>query len=221
MTTTVESYIDLKADQDIRINFVSVEGDVTYATRISEVSQDTLSLEVPPEMRRHAPVAGDPIGLYVLIGGTRYYCPSRVLGYTNTALVRMIIAMPEEARPQDQRRYFRLRTVLKPSRATILNLQDKDIKEFDAVVADLSADGLQILSREAVSRHARLRLSLPLAEQGQVQALARVLATDPPEPGRVSYRLHCQFEELSPLAQEKILRYVYNRQTQLRRKGFI
>lgn len=127
----------------------------------------------------------------------------------------------------ERRHHYRVITRIVPRRASWFDEDEVTLRAFDAIILDISGGGMLIQSRDRLPPGTRL--SVIFAVDGDpvefdVRAVVVGVHTTPPSAGRMSsntFRIHATFTDLPRLDAERIVRYVYRQQLQLRRRGVL
>ena len=216
------AYVDLQPGTRIK---VSPPGDplgVSYEATVRSVLPSQLRLGLP---RRDGEVLevspGDQLTMFTTLHGRvlRFKANIRLVEVENDSF---FIETPREAEQTERREFYRLPVRIVPRRAAILDDTGDEVQPVQVVILDLSGGGAMLQSREFVAAGARLRLVFELEGDPLDMDLATlVLSCSRPQSNAQHYRLHCQFLEPNRFELERLIRYVYRQQAELRRKGVI
>jgi c-di-GMP-binding flagellar brake protein YcgR len=194
------------------------------ATRIEEVGDDSLSTLVAVEF-----FEARPLGLGVDVAG-RYihrnlpwHFTSEVIGHSDDGMFDLL-AIPDDARMAERRRFFRLSLVLPAGRAYRVlpateHLDEQSASEFDATILELSEGGLQLSSRHRIRVGDLLGVETSLPGAGPVEARMTAIRVQRPSRNRVNYRAACSFSRIDIAHRQRIAQYLMSRQIEMRRKG--
>ncbi len=127
---------------------------------------------------------------------------------------------PTEADHSERRQFYRLLTTLEPRYAARVSTEGEELERVEARILDLSGGGMQLHTRHWLPVGARLRLIFALENDPQdVDALATVLSVVRPGASRAFYRVHCRFIDLARSERERIVRFIFRKQIDFRKKG--
>lgn len=194
-----------------------------YHTLIEDLGPDSVTVLAPMEGRRYQPLAvGQPVAVHFREDGKGYLFDAAVLRTYQNPQPVVELAAPRTVYPYERREYYRLMTRLTPRSAIYLDAQGGEVRPVPAVVLDISGGGLQFASPNPLPPGAQVRFELPLDEaEPPLTALARVLNVREPEEGRELYRFNARFEDLTARERERIVRYVFQQQIELRKRGLL
>ncbi|WP_110932470.1 flagellar brake protein [Paenibacillus bouchesdurhonensis] len=194
----------------------SKEVDKEYKSRIADVEDDTLLIEIPIESgsgRMKRLFMGDELSIYFLTDqGVKNYFNTYVLGFADDIVQLVRIRRPElETITKIQRRHF-LRVVAKLDIAVKL----KDDTRFVALTEDVGGGGVSLLTegKYRISEGEQLYCWLLLAyKNGSIDHVpfeAEVVRTKKLETGRIMLML--KFVSISDMERQKLIRYCFERQ---------
>lgn len=204
---------------------VSPPGDplgAAYEATVRSVMPSSLRLGMPrrdDEMLEVQP--GDALTLFTTLHSRvyRFHATARMVEVENDSF---IIDAPREAERTERRHFYRLATRIVPRRVSLLDDDGKQAGVLHAVILDLSGGGALLQSREEAPVGGRIRIAFELeGEPLEMDMAALVLSSVAPGQFAQHFRLHCQFLEPNRSEIERLVRYVYRQQAELRRKGVI
>jgi c-di-GMP-binding flagellar brake protein YcgR len=128
-----------------------------------------------------------------------------------------------------RRKYFRLDCLLSteyrvcPEKSEAMNEADTSEPSYKkAITKNLSGSGMCIVTDEEIQYGTNLELILSISEQVKVKVAAAVMRCSCLETSRhVKYEIGLHFTELSKSAQESIIKYIFDQQRILLKKGLI
>ncbi len=197
-----------------------MDGDRTYSTVIDDVQQAFITVQTPTIRREivRMPV-GTTLRAYVREGAVAFVFETEVLGHVDSAAPSMLLAAPTRVQRIEQRRHYRLQITLDAASAEVLPREGEPPKAIRAVISDLSGGGVGFLSQRRIEAGRHVQFVIPLPEQGDLIGEVRVIGFEEPEDGRVNYRYHGEFVNLTDAERERIVRFVFRQQLLLRRHG--
>lgn len=193
-----------------------------YKSRISDIRDAYIAIEVPISVKTgklKRLVTGDQISAYYITeGGMKNFFSTEVLGLHEEVIKLVLIKPPElESITRVQRRnYLRV-----PAKLEIaVNIQEK--LQFIAVTDDVSGGGLSFIcdghlpfkSKEIVSCWLLINYKAGTVEH--MPFLAEVVRIKPLETGK--QLLMCSFTDIAEYERQKVIRYCFERQFDLRKK---
>ncbi|MGE3961791.1 MAG: flagellar brake protein [Dehalococcoidia bacterium] len=204
---------------------VSPPGDpfgASYEATVRSVLPSQLRLGLPRRDRDVLEVEpGDQLTMFTTVHGRifRFTASVRLVEVDNDTF---FIDTPREAEKTERREFYRLPVRITPRVATRLDDSGKEVQPLHAVILDLGGGGVMLQSREYVAAGSRLRLVFELdGDPFDMDIATLVLTCTRPASNAQHYRLHCQFLEPNRFELERLVRFVYRQQAELRRKGVI
>ncbi len=172
---------------------------------------DRVRIDPPTDTRDLYP--GKQVDVAVLIDEVPYRFVSRVVVTQGT----FSINLPSAIRLIEKRQHYRLARGVVPTYSALCNEIGVDERRVRLTVVDISAGGLQFVSREEIEKGRLVHMWLPL-DGYRIDCIAQVVHTRPPEPGRSNHRYHGQFTMLLHDDRERLARWVFSKQLELRRR---
>lgn len=216
------AFVDL--EPGVRLK-VSPPGDplgAAFEAAVRSVMPNGLRLGMPRREQEVMEVQpGDHLTMFTVVHERvyRFSIQVRMVEVENDSFV---IDLPREAEKTERRQFYRLVTRITPRRASRLDDAGNEVQPLQIVILDLSGGGALLQSREFVPQGARLRLVFELeGEPLEMDIAALVLSVVRPSMNAQHYRVHTQFLEPNRLEIERLVRFVYRQQAEMRRKGVI
>lgn len=216
------AYIDLQPGTRIT---VSPPGDplgASYEASVRAVLPSQLRLGLPRRDREVLEVTpGEQLTMFTTLHGRvlRFRSAVRLVEVDNDSF---FIDMPREAEKTERREFYRLPVRITPRYAARLDDAGNEVQRIQSVILDLSGGGAMLQSREFVAAGTRMRVVFELeGDPFEMDLATLVLSCSRPTSNATNYRLHCQFLEPNRSEMERLIRFVYRQQAELRRKGVI
>lgn len=217
------AYVDLRPGT--RVNVIP-PGDAlgaAFEAVVRSVSENAIRVSMPKrnaETLRVEP--GTAITLFTSLHGQVYQFATTVRLLETVPLEGLILDPPREAVRHDRRGYYRLVTRIEPRYVTTMTHDQPETVLRENVILDLSGGGLQMQTLGPVEAGHRLHLVFALeGDPLEVEAFADVLSARQPERGRRHVTVHGKFIDMPRAEAERIVRYVYRQQVELRKKGVL
>lgn len=199
-----------------------VESQHEYKSRISDINESYIAIQVPISVktgRLKRLVSGDQISAhYITEGGVKNFFTTEVIGLRDEVIKLVLIKPPElESITRVQRRnYLRVPAELEIA----VRLQNK--LQIIGVTDDVSGGGISFIcdghlpfkSKEIVSCWLLLHYKAGTVEH--MPFLAEIVRIKPLETGR--QLLMCSFTDIAEHERQKVIRYCFERQFDLRKK---
>ncbi|HEY3110276.1 MAG TPA: flagellar brake domain-containing protein [Chloroflexota bacterium] len=196
-----------------------------YATKIEAVRGDYLSLATPKKAREYIKLDyGQRILLSVLRRNNPYFFDTFVLGneWSEGQLLTQIRRPPENAGVQ-LRQHVRVAVVISDAQFWWEGRDGKFGPTLPGQLLDISAGGFLALSRDGLPEGLILARFTLSRQAGHLMSLARVLKDYErvSDVGVRSHRSHCQFVDMAEKDRERLVRFVFQRERELRQKGVL
>jgi c-di-GMP-binding flagellar brake protein YcgR len=215
-------FVDLQPGTRLKVSPPGDPFGASYEAPVRAALPTTLRLGMPRRDTEVLEVApGDQLTMFTTVHGTvfRFQATVRLVEPENDSF---FIETPREAERSERREFYRLVTRIEPRLAVRLDDSGAEAQPVQVVILDLSGGGVMLQSREFVPAESRLRLVFELAgDPFDMDIVASVLSCNRPASGAQQYRLHCRFLEPERAEVERLVRFVYRQQAELRRKGVI
>ena len=166
------------------------------------------------------PVPGTPVQLGLRAGAGFYAARTHVVEHVrhSASTVLLGVPVPDGLEPIEQRSHFRLPTAIAPQRVLLSGPNGR--RALRAIITNVSGGGAELAAAQAAMLGARVDLDFELGPLAVVSR-SQVRASDPPGPGRSSHRLHCEFVDLDAHMRERVVRFVFDAQRDLLRRGML
>jgi c-di-GMP-binding flagellar brake protein YcgR len=196
-----------------------------YATKIEEVRGDYLSLVTPMKAREYIKLDyGQRVLLSVLRRNNPYFYDTFVLGneWNEGQLLTQIRRPPENAGVQ-LRQHVRVAVVITDAQFWWETASGKFGPTVAGQVLDISAGGFLALTRDGLPEGLILARFTLSRQAGHLMSLARVLKDYErvSDVGVRSHRSHCQFVDMADKDRERLVKFVFQRERELRQKGVL
>lgn len=218
----VSAVVELEPGMHLK---VSPPGDplgASYESTVRAALPSLLRLGMPRRDGEALPIAPhDELVMLAIVHGRvlRFHTRVRTVETENDSFS---IDAPTEAERTERREFFRFATRIIPRAAIRLDDAGNEAQVLQAVILDLSGGGTMLQSREFVPVGSRLRLVFGLeGDPIDLDLAALVLSCSRPTATAQHYRLHCQFLEPDRIDIERLVRWTYRQQAELRRKGLL
>ncbi len=216
-------YVELQPGA--RVSVAPNGGDVgaVYEATIRSVTEHAVRLTMPERSDEFMVIEpGEPITLFTSRHGQVYRITSRVRLIETSPVEGLVIDPPAEAEKNERRSFYRLLTRIVPRYAALVGRDGAEEALGENVILDISGGGLQMQSKSRVEPGARIHLVFAVdGDPLEIEVSVDVLTVHPPATGGRFYRFHGRFAGVPRGEVERIVRYIYRQQLELRRKGVL
>lgn len=208
----------LSVNQNVEIELLEDNLSGVYRSRVEDILADRIILALPLSKGVPVPIR---VGSRVLV---RYFDQSAIYSFTAEVISRatapraiLAVRLPETVHRVQRRNYVRLDDNIP---VTIYKLQEEDLTGFDTVTKDISGGGvrLEIPHAYELGTELELHLKLPAARIVAVGKVVRCLQLEAPKKG---YNIGIQFTIIEERDRDRIIKYIFDRQRELRKKGLL
>lgn len=212
---------DLRSNQLVEIE---VEGAFkgNYHSRVEEVGEDTLTLAMP--IRKGEIVTlrkGSKITVNFMKNGANHAFQAEILDRARTPLPVLIVKMPVEAKKRQRRSWVRVPASLDFSFAPLSDKPGAELVFKEAQTLDISGGGLMFGSQQEFKLGDMIKLTLNLPS-GRLELKAKVVRVIPmPDQPRRRYQIGLEFEEIKERQRDRVMRYIFDQQRKLIKKGLM
>ncbi|TCS84121.1 flagellar brake protein [Tepidibacillus fermentans] len=216
-----------------QVVFLSInhKQEFSLKTRIAEINNQYISIEIPIN-EKTGKIEKIPIGrrislFYIAKDQGKYMFDTTVIGEKRDQVELLVLEIPkpEQIKQAQRRNFLRVPTSIETS----FQLQDDPLKEWFLVkTLDLSGGGMQIIVPAPNKLYQGMKINGWLAipyiiedkiEHVQYEAeIVRIMT--PAENEKVRW-VSIKFTSITETSRAKVIRYCYQRQVQLRKKGII
>ncbi len=219
----MSSFIDLKPGTRLNVTPPGDPAGATYECTVRQVTGGGMRLSVP---RRDGAVLevepGDALQMFTMLHGRVYRFRASVRLVEAGDADSIVVDLPSEAERTERRAFYRLVTRIVPRVAVVLDDAGDEVQPVNAVVLDISGGGMLLQVREAIPSGARLRIVMELeGEPLELEMLVQALSVQRPSLSAQHYRVNCEFIEADRRDRERVVRYIYRQQVEMRRRGVI
>lgn len=197
-----------------------------YPARIEEVRGDYLLIATPLRQREY--VALDP-GCKVLLSVVRrnnpYFYDTSVVGSEwNEGQQLTQLRRPADNAGVSLRQHVRVAVTITDAQFWVEGEDGKFGPIITGSVVDISAGGVQLITKGGLPTGANVLMRATLSRQaGTLMANVTVLRDYErvSDVGVKTHRAHCQFHDLPEKEREKLIKFVFQRERELRQKGVL
>lgn len=198
----------------------------SFVTRIEEVRENALAIATPMRAREYIVL---PQGQRVMLQITRrnnpYFYETAVIGTEwNEGQKITVLRRPADTAGVTLRRHVRVNVTITDGQFWIEGDDGKFGPTLLGSVLDISAGGVLIMTKEGLPEKSRVLTKFTLSRQsGSLMASTSVLRSyeRTSDLGVRTFRNHCEFVDLPPREQDRLIKFVFQRERELRAKGQI
>lgn len=197
-----------------------------YSTRIEEVLPSALVVAAPMKQREYIELEnGRRIMLSVMRRNNPYFFETVVTGTEWNEGQKLIqVRRPADNAGVQMRQHVRVAVTITDASFWAEGEDGKFGPTVPGSVLDISAGGLQGMTKEGLPEKGKILARIPLSRQhGTLMASAVVLRDYErvSDVGVRTHRCHCEFFGLADKDRERLIRFVMERERELRRRGVL
>lgn len=188
-----------------------------YDSRIEDIKDGKIYISMPTEKGRAIPlIANTRLHISYVMDMGRFSFKSMVEDRIKTPLPNLIISYPDAVFREELRTFFRVETRI-PIKILVPVKSENDIlthKLFDAKAVDISGGGLRLFADVPAYKDSIIDVFLMGTVEKLDQIKAQVMRCRRVED---KYEIGLKFLELSATDRDKIIKYVFKRQIEMRK----
>ncbi len=204
---------ELERGQMLVVRYETKRGERSFESGVRDVRGDRVHI-IPAQEPSKDLYPGKQVAVAVQIEGVAYQFVSSVVSMEGD----LVVASPSEMRLVEKRQHYRLQIGLVPSYGAITDANGVDDRATRLTVVDISAGGVQFVSRAAFAPGTRIHIWLPIDDY-RVDCILEVINARTPAKGRSNFRYNGRFVIISGGDREHVARFVFRKQLELRRRS--
>jgi c-di-GMP-binding flagellar brake protein YcgR len=217
----------------MRLSIAAPDGALSanFSSTVRRVDERGLLIDLPHRAEEDLLLhAGDEVSLFVQVHGRMFQLETRVIA----ADFQVLLEGPREAEQTERRQFYRLLTSIDPLLVELLPVEEprtvpEQVSEsgeseeqqkppvLEAIIVDLSGGGVRLRMSQELAVGQRLRLTFE-PDGEPMTVVAEVVRTVPAEPRRRAV-VQCRFEDISRRDQERIIRFIFEKQREYSQRG--
>ncbi len=191
-----------------------------YHSRIEDITANSMSIAMP--MSKGYPVMlqrGEVFFGRTVVNGLAFEFTSSLLSRELTPLPIWVIAAPYNIKKFQQRAFVRVDVALP---VQIMNMEGDQVVEtpvIQAITKDISGGGAQIATSHKWALGTKLMVTIDYPEIGPLTLKTEVVRLEQPQPDRTLFWVGIKFLEITEKDRSNIIRFIFKKQLEQRRKG--
>lgn len=195
-----------------------------YPTRIEEVRSDVLVIATPMRQREYLSLdPGRKVVLSVIRRSTPYFYDTAVVGTEwQDGQQLTLLRRPADSAGTAPRRHVRVPVTINDGQFWAVEENEKFGATIPGSIVDLSAGGLQVMTKTGLPEGQVVLVRFTLSRvAGHLMVDARVLRDYErlSDVGVKTHRSHLEFLELPERERDRLIKFVFQRERELRQKG--
>ncbi len=216
------SFDPIKINQPIELE---LPGDALtqYRSKVQSLSEDRMVVAVPVKgASRVALEHGQKVKVIYTDSTAVYVFFTTVVSQASENAETITLGRPYDIRKIQRRNFVRLDTRLKVLLCNLDNSFERKGTPFEALSVDISGGGVMFMCDEVLSPGDILDADIFLSQSERVRAIGRVVRfTENPPKTKLKYSVGFEFTVIEESERDKIIRFIFNQQRELRRKGLL
>ena len=215
-------YDPLKVNQPVEIEMPEISK-VSYRSRVEGILSNKITLAAPLKQGQIVPLSpGTTVKVIYTDQMAIYSFLSQVISLNRQNLPTVILGEPYDLQRIQRRNFVRLEATLN----IIITQVDEDYKPagetFSGTTVDLSGGGAMFLCNTVLKCGDSLATMVYLSDNDSVKALGRVTRFVENLPNaKHKYSVGIEFTVIEESERDKIIKFIFNRQRELRKKGLL
>ncbi|MDR2884190.1 MAG: flagellar brake domain-containing protein [Deferribacteraceae bacterium] len=196
----------------------------SYDSRIEDIDDDQLMISMPTNRGRPMPVAkGSILNVSAIAGNGKSDFDCRVLSVVKTPIYMLVVTLPDALRHEQMREFFRVPVHLRVKvflgnldKLDIFNKTSRAVPFYDGLVDDLSGGGCRLSCDSGIIEGDVIVLDLSNSLVDGIKQLEckAVRVAFRPNGKRI---ISLKYSNISETNRDKIIRYVFRRQLELKK----
>ncbi|KLU65038.1 flagellar brake protein YcgR [Desulfosporosinus acididurans] len=209
-----------KLSHGLAIDLIVLDGEYCgkYRTRIEEVGEKILTVGAPYEKGEVVPLReGTKVIITFWDNLSAYEFEGEIMQRIAVPIPLFVLKFPDAIKKVQRRNFVRVPASFSISYRTVTDEGLSDL--FRGTMVDLSGGGVRFITNESVENKALLYVLLGIPN-GEIQTSGRVCRTAKIEETK-RYDVTVEFSDLTERERDHIIRCVFERQREMRKKGLI
>lgn len=217
------AYGPLRINQPIEIDVKEPGREGTYRSRVEGISGDGLVLAAP---YKNSEVVHLPRGTEVTVTYydqvAVYFVDCLVMSYTMGHVPTIVLGSPVNSKRVQRRNFVRVDTKI-PVLYTLLDADMKPVAEqYNATTIDISGGGIMLCTDDGkIQQGDSLELLALLNADTTVSAIGKAVRVMDNVTGKNKKSIGVEFSLIEERERDKIIRYIFNQQRELRQRGLL
>jgi|GEM_PF-574330 len=207
-----------------------------YNSRVEDVTEETIEIAIPSKQGNLLPLSEQTWFIGKVVDSTCLYTfKAKILMIMIKKNVpTWIIEMPKEVDKTQRRCYIRMESSLPVFLKIISNGDPKitvggmrytpeelETKSWEMTTKDISGNGAKLISKWSIMEGTDVAVSIPLPEIGNFDSMGKIVRSELISPEIGLYWLGVHFTGLLERERDKIIRYVFKKQIELRKRNLL
>lgn len=211
----------LMVNERLIISLTKDERVEQYSSRIEEVTGANMAIAMP--LSKGYPIMLSPGDLFdgrIIKDGAMYGFRSRFLDKKLQPVPVWIVSLPQQLTKIQQRAFVRIDARLPVDITCADNNELADDPEVLSVwTKDISGGGMQLIVNTRLKIGELLHLTFKLPDPPEIHATGEIIRIHQPEPERQLFWIGVYFTEILEKDRTRIIRYIFQKQLERRRRG--
>lgn len=216
------SFDPIKINQPIELELPN-DALKQYRSRAKSLSEERMVVIVPVKgSSRVAMDHGQKVKVIYTDSSAVYVFFTTVVSLDNDDAETVTLGKPYDMRKIQRRNFVRLDTRVKVLFCRLDNRFERKGSPGEGVSVDISGGGMMFMCDEVLSSGDVLDAEVFLGQSEKVRAIGRVVRfTENPPKTKMKYSVGFEFTVIEESERDKIIRFIFNQQRELRRKGLL
>jgi c-di-GMP-binding flagellar brake protein YcgR len=208
-----------------RVNLIvqSNYGEHQYVSKVDNINEDgTIDILIPISKNKIVYIKNDTV-LKVVISreGAIFEFKGKIVNKLFGTIPLLKLMVVSDIQKIQRRNYFRLKSVKSIKVRKVVNLKEKLFDEyFDASMVDISGGGLAFNANTELDIADVIELSLDL-NSNTINILGKIVRVEKDDSKVKKYAYGINFEKITEIERNIIMRYIFEEQRKLAKKGLI
>lgn len=215
-------YDPLRVNQTIEIELPDDQGS-RYRSRVEVIHDNRIVIASPLKSGSIIPLRpGIVVKLIYADNGAVYTFAAEVIAQNIQTPPTITLGHPYDVKRIQRRNFVRLDAKLN---VTMEKVDDKLVptgETFSGITADISGGGMMFLTTKKLTWGENLQATVLFSDDESVKAVGRVVRyTENPPTVKYKYSVGLEYTVIEEPERDKIIKFIFNRQRELRKKGLL
>jgi c-di-GMP-binding flagellar brake protein YcgR len=208
-----------------RINLLVIDSynQTQYVSRVDNINEDeTLDVLIPISKNKIVYIKNDTaVKVIIAKEGAIYEFKAKIVNKLFGAVPLLKLMRISEIQKIQRRNYFRLKAVNNIKIRRIVNLKEKIFEEyFNATMVDISGGGIAFNADRELEINDIIEISLNL-NANSINLLGKIVRAERVDDKAIKFAYGVNFEKITEIERNIIMRYIFEEQRKLAKKGLI
>lgn len=215
-------YDPLKVNQPVEIELPETSK-ISYRSRVEGIFSNNITLAAPLKQGQIVSLSpGTTVKVSYSDQIAIYSFESQVISQNSLTLPTVTLGEPYDFKRTQRRNFVRVESHLSIVANQLDEAFEPVAETFSGITIDLSGGGLMFVCNTVLKYADILDVTIYLSENESVKALSKVVRfVENPQKAKQKYSVGLEFTVIEESERDKIIKFIFNKQRALRKKGLL